>query len=101
MKTIAVLFGGKSTEHDVSIITALTSVIRPLMSAGGYEIEPVYISKEGNWYWDQKLADVSIYRSGEIIEFMSLMSTQKSTTTAPRHPIMSVKFAYGPPKQGS
>ena len=49
MKTIAVIFGGKSTEHDVSIITALTSIIRPLKTAGGYEVEPVYISKEGNW----------------------------------------------------
>lgn len=70
MKTIAVIFGGKSTEHDVSIITALTSIIRPLLTAGGYEIEPVYISKDGNWYWDQKLAEVSMYQSGEITEFM-------------------------------
>jgi len=70
MKTIAVIFGGKSTEHDVSIITALTSIIRPLKTAGGYEVEPVYISKEGNWYWDAKLADISLYQSGEIEDFM-------------------------------
>lgn len=70
MKTIAVIFGGKSTEHDVSIITALTSIIRPLKTAGGFEIEPVYISKDGNWYWDAKLADVSIYQSSEIDDFM-------------------------------
>jgi D-alanine-D-alanine ligase len=70
MKTIAVIFGGRSTEHDVSIITALTSIIRPLKTAGGYEVEPVYISKEGNWYWDPILADVSLYQSGAIEEFM-------------------------------
>lgn len=70
MKTVAVIFGGVSTEHDVSIITALTSIIGPLKTAGGYDIEPVYISKEGQWYWDQKLADVKLYQSGEIEDFM-------------------------------
>ena len=30
MKTIAVFFGGKSTEHDVSIVTAISSIIKPL-----------------------------------------------------------------------
>lgn len=70
MKTIAVIFGGVSTEHDVSIITALTSVITPLKLAGGFEVEPVYISKDGRWFWDQRLADVKLYQSGEIEEFM-------------------------------
>lgn len=70
MKTVAVIFGGVSTEHDVSIITAISSIIKPLKSAGGYQIEPVYISKDGNWYWDQKLADVSLYQSGQIDDFL-------------------------------
>ncbi len=71
MKTIAVIFGGESTEHDVSIITALASVIKPLELAGGYQIEPVYIAKDGSWYWDQKLKDVELFRSGEIEDFMN------------------------------
>jgi D-alanine-D-alanine ligase len=70
MKTVAVIFGGVSTEHDVSIITALSSIIRPLKMAGGYEIEPIYISKDGQWYWDQKLTDISLYQSGDIENFM-------------------------------
>lgn len=70
MKTVAVIFGGVSTEHDVSIITALSSIIAPLKTAGGYDVEPVYISKEGQWYWDQKLSDVKLYQSGEIEDFM-------------------------------
>jgi len=70
MKTVAVIFGGVSTEHDVSIITAITSIMKPLKIAGGYEVEPVYISKDGQWFWDQKLADVAIYQSGEIEDFM-------------------------------
>ncbi len=71
MKTIAVIFGGQSTEHDVSIVTALASIIKPLEIAGGYEIEPVYIAKDGTWYWDRKLKDIELFRSGEIESFMS------------------------------
>lgn len=70
MKTIAVIFGGRSTEHDVSIITGLASVIKPLELTKQYKVEAVYISKDGSWYWDEKLKDIILYQSGEIEEFM-------------------------------
>lgn len=70
MKTIAVVFGGKSTEHDISILTALASVIKPLELTGEYRVEAVYISKDGAWYWDEKLKDINLYQSGEIESFM-------------------------------
>jgi D-alanine-D-alanine ligase len=70
MKTIAVIFGGRSAEHDVSIITALASVIKPLELTKQFEIEPIYIAKDGSWYWDQKLKDISLYQTGEIEDFM-------------------------------
>jgi len=70
MKTIAVIFGGRSTEHDVSIITALASIIKPLELTKQYRVEAVYIAKDGSWYWDDKLKDIALYQSGEIDEFM-------------------------------
>jgi D-alanine-D-alanine ligase len=70
MKTIAVIFGSRSAEHDVSIITALSSIIKPLELTKKYKVEAVYISKDGSWYWDEKLKDIKIYQSGEIDEFM-------------------------------
>jgi len=70
MKTIAVIFGGRSTEHDVSIVTALASIIKPLEVLGGYNIEPVYIAKNGAWYWDKKLKNIATFQSGEIEDFM-------------------------------
>ncbi len=70
MKTIAVIFGGKSTEHDVSVVTALASVIKPLELTRKYKVEAVYISKNGIWYWDEKLKNIGLYRSGDIEEFM-------------------------------
>ncbi len=70
MKTIAVIFGGRSTEHDVSIVTALASVIKPLELAKQYKVEAVYIAKDGSWYWDEKLKDIKLYQTGEIEDFM-------------------------------
>ena len=70
MKTIAVIFGGRSTEHDVSIITALASVIKPLELTKQYRVEAVYIAKDGSWFWDEKLKDIKLYQSGEIEDFM-------------------------------
>jgi D-alanine-D-alanine ligase len=70
MKTIAVIFGGRSTEHDVSVVTAIASVIKPLELTKQYKVEPVYIAKDGSWYWDEKLKDIKLYQSGEIDEFM-------------------------------
>ncbi len=70
MKTIAVIFGGRSTEHDVSIITALSSVIKPLEATRQYQVEAVYIAKDGSWFWDNKLKDIALYQSGDIEDFM-------------------------------
>src|SRR3990167_882510 len=70
MKTVAVIFGGQSTEHDVSIITALASVIKPLELTKQYKVEAVYIAKDGSWYWDDKLKEIELYQSGEIEDFM-------------------------------
>lgn len=70
MKTVAVIFGGMSTEHDVSIVTAIASVIKPLELTKQYKIEPVYIAKDGSWFWDEKLKDIKLYQSGEIEDFM-------------------------------
>lgn len=70
MKTVAVIFGGRSTEHDVSIITAIASVIKPLELTKQYKVEAVYIAKDGSWYWDDKLKDIELYQSGQIEEFM-------------------------------
>jgi D-alanine-D-alanine ligase len=71
MKTVAVIFGGRSTEHDVSIVTAIASIIKPLELSKEYKVEPVYISRSGAWYWDQKLKDITLFTSGAIDDFIS------------------------------
>ncbi len=71
MKTIAVLFGSRSAEHDVSIVTAIASIIKPLELAQKYRVEAVYITKEGVWLWDDRLKDISLFTSGKIDQFIA------------------------------
>lgn len=70
MKTIAVIFGGRSAEHDVSIVTAISSIIKPLELTKNYKVEAVYIAKDGTWHWDDKLKDITVYTSGKIQDFL-------------------------------
>ena len=71
MKTIAVIFGGCSTEHDVSVITALASVIKPLEMTKRYKVVAVYIAKDGSWYCSERLKDIKLYQSGRLDEFLA------------------------------
>lgn len=70
-KTVAVFFGGRSTEHDISIITALSSVIKPLELSKKYTVIPVYITKSGKWLSDEKLKDIALYRTKKIDDFIA------------------------------
>src|SRR5690242_9833479 len=70
METIAVIFGSRSAEHDVSIVTAIASIIKPLELTRKYRVEAVYIAKDGSWFWDDKLKDIELFSSGEIEDFM-------------------------------
>jgi len=66
MKTVAVFFGGQSAEHEVSIIKALTSVIKPLEITKKYQVVPVYIAKNGAWYSFEGLKKINFYQSKDI-----------------------------------
>ncbi|MGI9027331.1 MAG: D-alanine--D-alanine ligase family protein [Candidatus Saccharimonadales bacterium] len=70
MQTIAVIFGGRSAEHDISIVTAISSIIKPLQVIGQYNIEAVYIAKNGAWFWGDKFKDISLFAGGDIENFI-------------------------------
>lgn len=58
---IAVFFGGKNPEHDVSIITGQL-IIKGLKDLG-HMAYPIYISKEGKWYLNEKMDSVEFFKN--------------------------------------
>ena len=70
---LGVIFGGMSTEHDVSI-TSGTSVIKNL-NKEKYEIYPIYIGKDGKWYeYSKTVSKIDILQVGEEIDEKVLIS---------------------------
>ena len=68
---VAVIFGSRSTEHDVSIITAVASIIKPLELSGEYNVIPVYIAKDGKWYSDESLKDINKFSNGKFQDHLA------------------------------
>lgn len=58
---LAVLFGGRSVEHEVSVISALQAMEN--LNADKYEIIPVYISKSGEMFTGEFLRDSDEYKN--------------------------------------
>lgn len=60
IKTIGVFFGGKSPEHDISIITGefVISVIKKMPE---YKVIPVYLDKNERFFIDDKLNSLAFF----------------------------------------
>ena len=60
MKTnVAVFFGGRSVEHEISVISALQAI--NAMDSEKYHIVPIYITKQGHWLTGEALLDINNY----------------------------------------
>lgn len=57
---IGVIFGSRSVEHEVSIITALQ--VMQAVDTNKYEIVPIYITKEGHWVTGEKLLKLESFK---------------------------------------
>jgi D-alanine-D-alanine ligase len=61
MKTnVAVFFGGRSVEHEISVISALQAI--NAFDAEKYNIIPIYITKQGRWFTGSPLLNLRNYR---------------------------------------
>lgn len=57
---VAVLYGGRSAEHEISVITALQAM--KAIDTSLYQIIPVYVGLNGKWYTGDPLLRKSFYR---------------------------------------
>ena len=57
---VAVFFGGRSTEHEISVISANQAMAA--IDRERYDVVPVYITKDGRWFTGDKLMNVAEYR---------------------------------------
>ena len=61
MKTkVAMLFGGKTVEHEVSVISGIQAL--KAMDTEKYDVIPVYMTKENDMYIGSDIGDIKAYR---------------------------------------
>ncbi len=63
---VGVIFGGESVEHEVSIISAIQAMNK--MDTEKYEIIPIYITKDREWYTGEMLKDIETFQDMDLIK---------------------------------
>lgn len=63
---VGVLFGGKTTEHEVSIITAVQAM--GYLDEDKYEVIPIYLTKDNEMYTGEPLKEMDIYKEPELLK---------------------------------
>lgn len=56
---LAIIFGGRSVEHEISVLSAQQCIAA--VDKNKYNVIPIYISKQGQWYTGDQLLDLKQY----------------------------------------
>ncbi len=57
---VGVFFGGKSVEHEISVISAIQAIQN--MNTDKYDIIPVYITKKNEFYVGENIGNIEAYK---------------------------------------
>ena len=60
MKNLVIIYGGRSVEHDVSILTGLHAA----RNIVGYKVHLVYLTRDGGMLTGRALCDINYYTNG-------------------------------------
>lgn len=63
---VGVIFGGETVEHEVSIISAIQAMNK--IDEEKYEVVPIYITKDREWYTGDMLKDIDVYQDLNLIK---------------------------------
>ncbi|MBI2414653.1 D-alanine--D-alanine ligase [candidate division WWE3 bacterium] len=99
-KRIAVLFGGKSAEHEVSIITGIQVINN--IDKEKYDVLPIYVSKFSSWHTGKDLDKIETYRnlysipekSNELLR--GLESSSSNFSLVQKNKTFLAPFKYAP-----
>lgn len=62
---IGIIFGSRSVEHEVSIITALQVI--HVIDHSKYNVIPIYIDKKGDWFTGDKLKNLENFKDLNVL----------------------------------
>lgn len=63
---VGVIYGGETVEHEVSVISAMQAMNK--LDQDKYDIIPIYITKDREWYTGEMLKDIEVYQDLSLIK---------------------------------
>jgi len=70
-KKVAVIFGGRSVEHEVSVISGLQ--VLENIDENKYKAVPIYINKEGKWFTGDSLREFKNYKENNLKDLKEIV----------------------------
>jgi D-alanine-D-alanine ligase len=70
-KKVAVLFGGRSVEHEVSVITG--AQVMENIDKEKYDVVPIYIDKEGKWFTGDSLKEFENFKNSNLNDLQEIV----------------------------
>jgi len=89
MQKVAVFFGGKSYEHDISILTGLQ--VCQVMDITKYQPIPVYVNKVGRLFIGPQLLNSKFY---PVNEYKESQLTEVVIPVGETYPILQQRFGF-------
>lgn len=71
MRKVAVFFGGKSCENEISVLTGI--FVMNVLRCERYQLFPVYIHTNGLMYTSPKMTSVDIFRDKKYAQFQRIL----------------------------
>lgn len=71
MKKVGIMFGGRSVEHEVSVITAMQ--VMENIDRTKYEPVPIYVDKDGKWLTGQSLLEFKTFKENNLKDTKRIM----------------------------
>lgn len=72
-KNIVIAFGGRSPEHEVSVLSAMQAIAA--LRETNYNIVPLYISKSGRWFTGDYLLELEHYQDLDTLQEQAVACT--------------------------
>src|SRR5450432_3072828 len=89
-QTVGVIFGSRSVEHDVSVVTA--QQVMQAMSPAKYDVIPIYIDRRGKWLTGPALSDIKTFNNPNIDELVGVKEAIISPSV-PQHGMVTPPLA--------
>ncbi|MBZ2174167.1 D-alanine--D-alanine ligase [Schnuerera sp. xch1] len=70
-KKVAIVFGGRSVEHDVSVITGLQ--VLENIDKQKYDTIPIYIDKKGKWFTGDSLREFKNFKNNNLVDLKPVL----------------------------